>query len=93
VYKLSKDLRTTLDLDLVLLNENYQILEIKEMLANSGVFCKIFPSPKSVLQACAPVICFSSKDKEKAIYILNENGVKYDLVKLEKDIIWELLKT
>jgi len=90
---LSKTLRTTLDIDIVLLNENYQILEIKEMLANNGVFCKIFPSPKSVLQACAPVICFSSKDKEKAVSVLDENGVKYNLVKLEKDIIWELLKT
>lgn len=90
---MSKDLRTTLDLDLVLINENYQILEIKEMLTENGVFCKIFPPPKSVLQACAPVICFSSKDKEKAIYILDENRVKYDLVKLEKDIVWELLKT
>ncbi|MGY4687883.1 putative Se/S carrier-like protein [Petrotoga sp. DB-2] len=90
---MSKDMRTTLDLDLVLINENYQILEIKEMLTRNGVFCKIFPSPKSVLQACAPVICLSSRDKEKAIYILDENGVKYDLVKLEKDIIWELLRT
>jgi hypothetical protein len=90
---LSEVLRTTLDIDIVLLNENYQILEIKEMLANNDVFCKIFPSPKSVLKACAPVICFSSKDKEKAINILDKNGVKYNLVKLEKDIIWELLKT
>ncbi|ABX31079.1 hypothetical protein Pmob_0337 [Petrotoga mobilis SJ95] len=90
---MSKNLRTTLDLDLVLLNENYQIIEIKEMLTKNGVFCKIFPPPKTVLQACAPVLCLSSKDKEKAIFILDKNGVKYDLVKLEKDIVWELLRT
>jgi hypothetical protein len=86
------DLRTTFELNTVILNKNLSVLEIKEILKEQGVFCKIFPSPKSVLKACAPIVCISNKDTKKAQEVLDNNGVEYTIVELENDIIWELLK-
>ncbi|MDO7975590.1 hypothetical protein OF820_12745 [Oceanotoga sp. DSM 15011] len=86
------ELRTTLDINMVILIKNYEIIYVKDLLKNNNIFSKIFPAPKTVLEVCAPVLTASSKDEKIIINILEENGIIFEIKKLDKDIIWELLK-
>jgi len=83
-------LRTTLDLDLALIIKNMNIIDVKTILDENKIFSKVYPAPKSVLESCSPILTVSSKDEEEVENILE--GILYEKVKMDKDIIWELLK-
>ncbi|BBE29947.1 hypothetical protein OSSY52_00880 [Tepiditoga spiralis] len=83
-------MRTTLDLDLALIIKNMNIIDVKSILDENKIFSKIYPAPKSVLESCSPILVVSSKDEIKVKDILE--GILYEKIKMDKDIIWELLK-
>ena len=85
-------MRTTLDLDRVLIIKNQKIINIKKILDEKGIFTKIYPAPKSVLKSCAPIISFCGEDKETIEEILNQSAVDFKIEKMDKDIVQELLK-
>jgi hypothetical protein len=85
-------MKTTLDLDHVLIVKNQKIIQIKKTLNEKGIFSKIYPAPKSVLKSCAPIISFCGEDKEQIEEILNQSAVDFDIEKMEKDVVQELLK-
>ena len=85
-------MKTTLDLDHVLIIKNQNIIQIKKILDEKGIFNKIYPAPKSVLKSCAPIISFCGQDQENIQKILEQSAVDFSLEKLDKDIVQELLK-
>ncbi|WP_259699964.1 hypothetical protein [Geotoga petraea] len=85
-------MKTTLDLDSVLIIKNYKLISIKKMLDKKGIFSKIYPAPKSILESCAPIITFCSEDAKKIETELNQTAIDFEIEKLEFDIIQELLK-
>lgn len=89
---MSENLRTTLDLNEVILITNYELIEAKKLLEKEKIFSKIFPAPKTVLEACSPVLMISNKDEKKVLKVFEDNGIFYKTLIIEKDIIWELLK-
>lgn len=85
-------MKNTLNLDSVLIINNQKIIKIKNVLDNNGIFTKIYPAPKSVLESCSPVISFCSEDTEKISNLLDKSAADYNIKSLKKDIIQELLK-
>ncbi|MGM0640631.1 MAG: hypothetical protein ACQESN_04305 [Thermotogota bacterium] len=84
-------MKTTLDLDSVLIINNQKIIQIKKILDKNGIFSKIYPAPKTILESCAPIISFCSEDGNKISNLLNKSAVDYNITLLKKDIIQELL--
>lgn len=85
-------MKTTLDLDSILIIKNNKLITIKNILNEKGIFSKIYPAPKSILKSCAPIISFNSEDTEKIKRELNKIAIDFSIKKLEFDIIQELLK-
>lgn len=92
VYNLNKIKTTTINLDTIVFVQNNDIIDIKNLLIKNGIFCKIFPCPKNILENCVPVIVVSSIDELVTKKILNKNNVSYELIKMKKDIVGELLE-
>lgn len=91
VYNLNKQLLTTLDLNMIVIVQNYEILIVKDLLIRNQLFCKIFPFPEKFSENCEPIIVVSAKDKLVVEHILDTNNINYELIKIEKDIVGELL--
>jgi hypothetical protein len=85
-------MKTTLDLNHVLIVKNQKIIQIKKILDERGIFTKIYPAPKSVLKSCAPIISFCGEDKEIIKEILNQSAIGFNILKMDKDVVQELLK-
>ncbi len=85
-------MKTTLDLNSVLIIKNQKLIQIKMLIDNNNIFSKIYPAPKTILESCAPLISFCSEDTDEISNLLDKSGVDYYIKHLEKDIIQELLK-
>jgi len=92
VYNLNKIITTTINLDTIIITQNYDIIYIKNLLIQNGIFCKIFPCPQSLLENCEPVIVVSSSNELSIKKILTKNNISYELIKMKKDIVGELLE-
>lgn len=86
-------MKTTLDLNYALIIKNQKLIYIKKLFDDNNIFSKIYPAPKSILESCSPIITFCHEDVEKIKNILNKNGTDFEIKKMNKDIIQELLKS
>ena len=92
MYNLNKIIPTTINLDTIIITQNYDIIYIKNLLIQNGIFCKIFPCPQNLLENCKPVIAVSSSNELSIKKILTKNNISYELIKMKKDIVGELLE-
>ncbi len=64
MYNLNKIITTTINLDTIIITQNYDIIYIKKFINTKwDFFCKIFPCPQSLSENCEPVIVVSSSNE------------------------------